>query len=937
MDPFAAVGLAAAVIQFVDFGSRLTKKGSEIYSSSSGKTDTNNVFDVVTRDLEKFCVQLCQPILATKSGAEQEIAALARECAKEAEKLKGTLYKLGGDEIKKGKRAASRQALKSLWKQKDIEEIHQRLANLREEIILRVVAFTSDQNSSMTTLLEHLVTANARTSTEHSNELNDIKVAISQIRDLIQGQSGQFQQHGFLNDVAERLVSLAEYGDKAKDAVLRSLQFGSMLARESAVSKAHTETFAWLFGDGVNFHDWLRYSGGVFWVSGKPGSGKSTLMKFAAGNPKTQDLLRSWACQQHLITASFYFWNAGTPMQKTLQGLLQSLLYQIMGQCRLLIPIIIAPKRWGNAIKAGVEEPWTWDEAAATFDRFIRQSTVACNTCLFIDGLDEFDGDHSQMVELLSKTSDHTSTKLCVASRPWNVFADAYGQNPGRMLRVQDLTRGDIRKYTQDNLETQVRLSQLQQHDDQYSCLVEEIVEKSDGVFLWVYLVVRSLKEGLTNADTVSTLQKRLRKLPTDLEQYFAHILGTVDEIYWEDTTKLFQMAICTRPHTLFIGVLVVLDEDAGEDSLNADTQQATADDYECRLPIWEKRLNARCKGLLEVVQTNKKDTTNQDCHCVAFLHRTVRDFLQVRKVEALLSSRLKTPFDVNLALCRGYLLHLKQFTEVFYSATDDPASRFSVTSVVLRELVHHAHRMETIAGIVPFRLLDEALPSIESTEGFLEYRATFYHYIIMEGFSTYLEYRLSFIDPAIHISAIYRWTPLEIALVGGIAARKLSVTMVRILLNYHAARHESISDKTWTKFLQCGELHVDAFKSFEELSEDYLQICCILLEAGAKRHPWILERVEKLLPMDKVRSLERFIKELDKSRSHSFLDTGVFNDSGLTRVRAATRMITGKRTVLTDESTPAAEDRTGPAIKKVFGRRVSVKSRLHSWLRGRR
>jgi len=66
----------------------------------------------------------------------------------------------------------------------------------------------------------------------------------------------------------------------------------------------------------------------------------------------------------------------------------------------------------------------------------------------------------------------------------------------------------------------------------------------ADGVFLWVFLVVRSLKEGITNADTVSMLQKRLRELPSDLESFFRLILDHVDKIYWEGTTQAFQMAL---------------------------------------------------------------------------------------------------------------------------------------------------------------------------------------------------------------------------------------------------------------------------------------------------------------------------------------------------------------------------------------------------------
>lgn len=43
----------------------------------------------------------------------------------------------------------------------------------------------------------------------------------------------------------------------------------------------------------------------------------------------------------------------------------------------------------------------------------------------------------------------------------------------------------------------------------------EEITNQAQGVFLWVYLVVRQLKEGLTNFNSVRDLGKRLENMPS--------------------------------------------------------------------------------------------------------------------------------------------------------------------------------------------------------------------------------------------------------------------------------------------------------------------------------------------------------------------------------------------------------------------------------------
>jgi hypothetical protein len=48
--------------------------------------------------------------------------------------------------------------------------------------------------------------------------------------------------------------------------------------------------------------------------------------------------------------------------------------------------------------------------------------------------------------------------------------------------------------------------------------LAREVSERANGVFLWVFLVVRELLHGLNEIDNLGTLQERPRDLPVDLE-----------------------------------------------------------------------------------------------------------------------------------------------------------------------------------------------------------------------------------------------------------------------------------------------------------------------------------------------------------------------------------------------------------------------------------
>jgi ATPase subunit of ABC transporter with duplicated ATPase domains len=106
-------------------------------------------------------------------------------------------------------------------------------------------------------------------------------------------------------------------GDEWKQ-LLESLQFPTMTARKNRVAKAHEATFDWAFDDSVDgrWHSlaqWMKSDERIFWISGKPGSGKSTLMKFLVDNPRTKQHLASWNGKVKIV--SFFLWNSGTLQQ----------------------------------------------------------------------------------------------------------------------------------------------------------------------------------------------------------------------------------------------------------------------------------------------------------------------------------------------------------------------------------------------------------------------------------------------------------------------------------------------------------------------------------------------------------------------------------------------------------------------------------------------
>lgn len=741
----------------------------------------------------------------------------------------------------------------------------------------------SDKNSCIVTLIETLIELDTSGKKQTSDKLDKLETTLAEMKDIVaQASRPQSDIDIIRTPLPRQLDYLIEVGDGAVASVLTSLKFDSMYFREANVSAAHSKTFQWLFDNQSDFYKWLSANPtGPFWISGKPGSGKSTLMKFISRQETCQEALQAWTKDELLITAHFYFWSAGTPMQKSLQGLLQTILYQIMKACPLLIPSI-APNRWAGALDKTVEDPWTWDEALATLNRFIHQKAIRCSTCLFIDGLDEFDGNYAHLVDVFSQIPSSSNMKVCLSSRPYNHFVDAYGRSPDRMIRLQDLTTEDIRQYVNDSFEKHTSITSMTIQTEQYNALVDEIVNKADGVFLWVELVVQSLKDGLTNADTISKLRQRLKALPSDLSEYFDHILNAVEPVYWEDTSKVFQMALSAQ-YPLPPGVLSILDTEEENYYLKVNATSMPLQHYENSVRVIEKRLNARCKGLLEIRDTPKHlygSDGYQDRYLVNFLHRTVRDFLRNEDVLTRLKSRLSAPFNVDISLCQGYLLHIKQFIIM-----EDPVICRHLSFIkAFEDLTYFAHRHEKISGTSLFDMLDEAFHAAEVVRRLNpDITETMLLCVVVRfGLVRYLERRFrtknfkassaSDVEQVNMMNSLLQEAMLCAAAQsqGSRYDYGLHPSVIQVLLQ-HGANPNSIYRETgetlWRYFLR--HLHSSGGKYAKENPDECLEACVLLLNAGAERSRGIkIALTSDLLPTKQTRILERLIGELNTTGS---------------------------------------------------------------------
>jgi hypothetical protein len=450
-----------------------------------------------------------------------------------------------------------------------------------------------------------------------------------------------------------RLAIVTEAEDNLfADKITASLNYVSRPVRLNSVPQAHRDTFQWAFDSRLS--EWFRSGSGTFWVSGKPGSGKSTFMKFISRHPQTMELLADWAGSDKLAVAAHFFWIAGTPIQKSWQGLLQSLLFGVLHKHPSVVPLV-SPNRWAAA-KAGrwqaAAEPWSVTELSAALRALASAGNIPLKMCFFIDGLDEYDSDHAELCKVLRDMTSSPRVKICLSSRPWAVFDRNFGGDSKERLDIHELTRNDIRRFVTDQLQTHPRwaLEEPQEAGPGKAELVERIVAQSDGVFLWSFFVTRSLREGLSNGETTADLHEHLNGLPTDLEQLFKRMLECVDST---DQPKMAAILLAAT-HAL--------------EPLHIDLywhleMELEDHDYAYRCPIGarpfdrvleqreqtSRSINDKTKGLLKLVNQR-----------VEFLHRTVKDFVSTRDMGLYLRSKLPEDYNGLLSISTAYLGLLK-------------------------------------------------------------------------------------------------------------------------------------------------------------------------------------------------------------------------------------------------------------------------------------
>ncbi|KAK5730383.1 hypothetical protein LTR15_000320 [Elasticomyces elasticus] len=408
-------------------------------------------------------------------------------------------------------------------------------------------------------------------------------------------------------DASKRKQGGSDTGDPATDrrnALLTSLAFEQMDSRRATIKLAYATTCRWFLEHPVYLawldHNQLDQHHGFLWVRGKPGAGKSTLMKFAHAHAVEKT-------GEDELLISFFFNARGGELESSVVGMYRSLLSQLLQLAPNLHDVLGEIEHLKND-RGPIWTIATLRELFVSAVRGLKGRRLKC----FIDALDECDGEQVQdMVDCFEELGQHVLEEgdglhvhICFASRHYPAVHVQHGLE--MTLEGQEGHSDDLAKYVQKRL----RAGNGKNIEEVRS----QICEKANGVFLWVILVIEILNKEFIGG-RMFAVKRRLHEIPPKLSDLFKDILRR-DNVNMDDLQLCLQWILFARRplrrEEFYYAMLAGLD--LGPESLSEwDPEQVTTDDM-------NRYVLSSSKGLAEL--TKSKAPT------VQFIHESVRDFL---------------------------------------------------------------------------------------------------------------------------------------------------------------------------------------------------------------------------------------------------------------------------------------------------------------------
>ncbi|KAG9199058.1 hypothetical protein G6514_009071 [Epicoccum nigrum] len=462
--------------------------------------------------------------------------------------------------------------------------------------------------------------------------------------------------------------------DEQRKLIKDSLQFKQRDARLLTLKQAQTKTCQWLLRNS-KYTDWthadkIQQHRGFFWIKGKPGSGKSIMMKFLFSHAKKS--------MRGSIVLSFFFNARGETLEKTTTGLYRALVLQLLEK---------APKTWtafedDDDLDARLilirQSGWEDEVLRQTFVRclqYLENKRVVC----FVDALDECsEAAIRDMISLFEEIGEMDSTaefRVCFSSRHYPEISVRTGLQ--LVLEEEDQHIKDITLY----IDTNLKINNHPQFED----IRAELLRKASGIFLWVHLVIPELNKEY-DSGRIKALKKRLAQIPTGLHELFVDIL-------MRDQRRLGHFRLCVEIILYAVRPLnpsefrIAIEGYSDFSAFRRDSDSMSSDSL-------RKFVLDTSKGLAEI--------TKSSAPTVQWIHESVRDFflredgmrrLRIAEEKSQDLSVILLGHSIFVRLCLNQLGHTRLYlSRVLYERWDVLITMFPFLDYTVATILQHAN-----------------------------------------------------------------------------------------------------------------------------------------------------------------------------------------------------------------------------------------------------
>ena len=272
----------------------------------------------------------------------------------------------------------------------------------------------------------------------------------------------------------------------------------------------------------------------LLWIYANPGAGKTVLSSFLI------DHFRS--AQSDPVKGNvLYFFCKNTDVDKnTPTVVVRSLLYQLYNSVKNQKASQSLDHDIGVALdRSGQQKAVNFTVLWQLFSTHVISLIPAA---IIIDALDECQ-DPNQLIDGLKELSTSRSIRVIVTSRKESHLHNELNNVSSIEIAPEDID-ADIAAFVEAKVEASSRLSRSSVRE----LVITKLRNAHDGMFLWVYLVLKELKSCISEAQ----VQDALAKLPTGLDGVYKSILDRL-----QTTLSRSSFDLCSKVLTWVVSAVV--------------------------------------------------------------------------------------------------------------------------------------------------------------------------------------------------------------------------------------------------------------------------------------------------------------------------------------------------------------------------------------------